>query len=332
MKPFRFCLWCGGDQLPDHDKNDGGPLTCPKCRRTYLDEDKWAFRCENWDICEFSYHELRHVHRQSDRQFIDILQKCRYDERLLPEERALLTKPKPDPVGAVKLLPTRFGMEAENAKSFRLLRGASREYDCLDIFSWRNREESELQTKGRPLYADRPAGPLLALKEHRYEEVIELKAGMLVILFCNLSFPGGLVNDSQGKIVGFEPYDANKPVVARPREASPSRTGRAAKENTLHLERVEFQEAQIRQFITRSSSKEWPIVQFNNGITRPIYAQCPTSEIGAEKPYSLLARTQIPLIAAWAITIHKSQGLSLDRVIINLEHAFEREQVYQPDA
>ena len=327
VTPFRFCLHCGGDELPGHDKKDGRPLTCRKCSRTYLDKYKWAFQSESWRNCEFSCFELKHVHRQNDLQFISILQKCRYDEELLPSEKALLTEPKADPLGAVQLLPKRADVEAVNASKFRLLQGTIREYECHDVFSWRNTDEPELKKKGRRRYADRPDGPLEALKDHRYEEAIDLRAGMLVILLCNLSFPDGLVNGSQGKIIGFERYDPSKPVVAKPREASPTRSGKGGKENSLHLQRVEFQDVQIRAFISKAKSQEWPIVQFANGITRPIYAQCPVNEVGIDKPYSLLARTQIPLIAAWAITIHKSQGLSLDKVIVNLLSTFEREQV-----
>ena len=37
---------------------------------------------------------------------------------------------------------------------------------------------------------------------------------------------------------------------------------------------------------------------------------------------------QYPLRAAWAITIHKSQGLTFDRVIIDAAHSFSHGQVY----
>ena len=38
--------------------------------------------------------------------------------------------------------------------------------------------------------------------------------------------------------------------------------------------------------------------------------------------------TQIPLKTAWAITIHKSQGLTFDKVVLNAEMAFTHGQVY----
>lgn len=39
-------------------------------------------------------------------------------------------------------------------------------------------------------------------------------------------------------------------------------------------------------------------------------------------------RTQIPLDLAWGISVHKSQGMTVDQAILQLQHAFEFGQVY----
>lgn len=38
--------------------------------------------------------------------------------------------------------------------------------------------------------------------------------------------------------------------------------------------------------------------------------------------------SQVPLLPAWAITVHKSQGMTLSRVEVDLTRSFEREMMY----
>lgn len=64
---------------------------------------------------------------------------------------------------------------------------------------------------------------------------------------------------------------------------------------------------------------DYPIVEFLNG--REVTMQPDTWELrdGDKKRASI---TQIPLRLAWAITIHKSQGMTLDAALIDLRRAF----------
>lgn len=64
---------------------------------------------------------------------------------------------------------------------------------------------------------------------------------------------------------------------------------------------------------------EYPIVEFKNG--RTVTMQPDTWELrdGDKKRASI---TQIPLRLAWAITVHKSQGMTLDAARIDLRKAF----------
>lgn len=64
---------------------------------------------------------------------------------------------------------------------------------------------------------------------------------------------------------------------------------------------------------------EYPIIEFRNG--RTVSMQPDTWELrdGDKKRASI---TQIPLRLAWAITVHKSQGMTLDAARIDLRKAF----------
>ena len=64
------------------------------------------------------------------------------------------------------------------------------------------------------------------------------------------------------------------------------------------------------------------------GDNETIFADRETWSVDDEKGKSLASFCQIPLRLAWAITVHKSQGMTLDEAEIDLNRTFERGQGY----
>jgi ATP-dependent exoDNAse (exonuclease V) alpha subunit len=124
---------------------------------------------------------------------------------------------------------------------------------------------------------------------------------------------GVLVNGSVGKVVDFitcqEAKNVHHIVVAlspKDKEENP-KTG----------------EVRIGERLWKDSTK-WPVVEFLNGHKRLV----PPHEFTIENVKGAMQalRYQVPLILAWALSIHKSQGQTLQRVRVNLGRIFEKGQ------
>lgn len=69
-----------------------------------------------------------------------------------------------------------------------------------------------------------------------------------------------------------------------------------------------------------------PVVRLNSG--REVVAEPEEWIIEDETGEVLASYEQVPLCLAWAITIHKSQGMTLDAAEIDLSRTFELGQGY----
>lgn len=75
-----------------------------------------------------------------------------------------------------------------------------------------------------------------------------------------------------------------------------------------------------------SDNKKYPVVKLNDG--RQVIAEPDVWKIEDEEGEILAEYYHVPLTLAWAITIHKSQGMTLDAAEIDLSKTFEKGQGY----
>ena len=302
VKPFQYCMGCSKSL----ESVGPGKRGCSDHGDVY-EANMWAFCSEAWRASNFAHVNLTTIHRQSDIEFITILERLRFGKPLRPEDKDLLLNHESNTEGAVKLFPKRLQVDRVNQENFARLSTPILQFKCHDYFSW-NKNHIHLESKGRC----NEDGSLIALDEHRYGKYISLRVGMLVVLLVNLDVNrghGGLVNGSQGMVVRFEKYKKER--LPEPKGAHKG-----------------LKTSLINEFVDLTEEKECPIVRFTNGREVIMYPDCNISELGDKEPYTLLSRTQLPLMAAWAMTVHKAQGMTLSRVIVDLAESFEEGHDY----
>ena len=300
VQPLQFCLECGKQlEFVSNRKR-----RCAE-HAEYNMADQWAFMSDAWRECDFVHVNLTTVHRQKDASFINLLEKLRMGKPLDDEDRDMLLNHDSQIEGAIKLFSRREDVKKLNDREFALLQTPIITYTCFDHFQM-NPDHIELAAKAE---RDPVDGSLIALDEHRLEKMIEVKVGMLVMLLCNLSFDDGLVNGSQGRVIGFKP-------APKPKELF-----------EFNGEHASHKSALIGRYVSHNKCNKWPVVRFHNNVERTIYPVCMVNELG-ESPWSLISRTQVPLVAAWAMTIHKSQGMTIPKVSVDLADTFEKGHDY----
>jgi ATP-dependent DNA helicase PIF1 len=158
-------------------------------------------------------------------------------------------------------------------------------------------------------------------------EIIHLKQGAQVMLIKNIDET--LVNGSLGKVIGFmsenmfDDYQRNEEEYYATQGAGGSGeeigAGQGLSERKMKLAEI-----------AAGSGQVYPVVRFAiaDGSTRDLLCQRESWKVELPNGEVQASRAQIPLILAWALSIHKAQGQTLERVKVDLGKVFEKGQAY----
>lgn len=158
-------------------------------------------------------------------------------------------------------------------------------------------------------------------------QVIQLKKGAQVMLIKNME--DTLVNGSIGRVVAF--MDETTFEVYREHENDFSSSGDF---NDFDEDSAVRARKKLKSAINKDggvvASRKWPLVCFvqPDGSERHLLCQPETWKIELPNGEVQAQRQQIPLILAWALSIHKAQGQTLQRVKVDLGRVFEKGQAY----
>lgn len=247
------------------------------------------------------------VFRQQDKEWKSILQTIRYGIVTPKIEKLMLEKvEKSKSLVANNDLVNIFGTNDEvnsfNTKKLLQIKTASTILRSWDHVMYHNIDKkSEAQVKEIVVEVQK------YLNTSLISSTIELKLGCRVMLLKNLDFFKGLINGSCGEIIGFRTFTRSQVLDKYPGDEA-HRTMlsffAAQKINALLVPYIKFDISKEERFI-------WPSIQ-----------------TGCKKGVLSVSRVQFPLRLAYAFTVHKVQGITLDSVMIHMEKIYSYGQVY----
>ncbi|MBW0494136.1 hypothetical protein O181_033851 [Austropuccinia psidii MF-1] len=292
------CMYCGCPQL-ERIKSTG-MIRCTKptglcwewhpCGRARK-EYSFCFETPTWRQLGLAVVELKQVFRQEDEQFIEVLNKIRRGivDQVVENTMFSVSQPlKEHPVKPTKLYANNVSVDKENIKQFQALQSEQHIFTALD------------QIDGEASYG---SYFMPRLDEIQGRKSLSLKVGTQVMLLTNLDRSGKLVNGSRGVVIDW---------------VEKARLGALSK-------RIHSDDYKKQAWYSKLPRRCLPQVMFADGRVEVIEPYVWNVKVDSKLT---LTRTQLPLLLAWAITIHKSQGQTLDRLCIDLTGVFEHGQAY----
>ncbi|WP_201550863.1 AAA family ATPase [Psychrobacter sp. DD43] len=166
-------------------------------------------------------------------------------------------------------------------------------------------------------------------KTVRTQDDLVLKVGSKVMFIKN-NTELGVSNGTMGELIGFaavkidDSKDDNDDLIEDDDIGSDkdSNVGNEKKTAKSAKEKAKKDKAKVK----KPTTQKMPVVRLNTG--REVIAEPEEWIIEDETGDVLASYEQVPLCLAWAITIHKSQGMTLEAAEIDLSRTFELGQGY----
>lgn len=169
-------------------------------------------------------------------------------------------------------------------------------------------------------------------KTVRTQDELILKVGAKVMFIKN-NAELGVSNGTMGELIGFaavkidESKDSSEALIEDDSSDDTNEDNADdAVENTAKGKKSAAKKDKEKPKTKKLTTQKMPMVRLNSG--REIIAEPEEWMIEDETGDVLASYEQVPLCLAWAITIHKSQGMTLDAAEIDLSRTFELGQGY----
>ena len=275
---------------------------------------RFCFDAQTWSSSIDHTIGLHHVFRQKDSAFADMLNEMReghLSDKSVATFHSLSRPLDEDSVypsfAATELFPTRAEVEAANSGRMSQLHGSTVTYEARDGGSITDK-----------MQRDRLLANCMA------PESLELKKGAQVMLIKNIDEM--LVNGSLGRVRGFmneaqfDSYNADPDEFESLQQAT----------NDEGLNKDQVKKRRQMHLNQGSTAQVWPLIRFtlSDGNTRDLLCNRETWKIELPNGEVQASRAQVPLILAWALSIHKAQGQTLEKVKVDLGKVFEKGQAY----
>ena len=274
--------------------------------------EKFAFMSEAWLEAQFHICYLSEQHRQVSEaangglDLDDILNQIRRQDVSFEAIAALeATFDQDVDIKRTRLYTHNLNVNKINDKELAALEGEMKRYDAISIG-----EDKLVDTLKKTV---------------RTQDELILKVGAKVMFIKN-NTELNVSNGTMGELIGYAAVKVDDKEKAQSDalndiEDEENKTDDNADNKVTAKEKVK-----LKAKTKKPAPIKMPVVRLNSG--REVIAEPEEWIIEDETGEVLASYEQVPLCLAWAITIHKSQGMTLDAAEIDLSRTFELGQGY----